>query len=86
MPQIQQLASTEGSEFGQLAAVRSTAFAKVYQKLTPDQKTKLEAMVQARHERHQRPSPDGYQLTSTEGVSKPGALSKNKIRYPLRRC
>ncbi len=55
--QIQQFATTEGSEFGQLAAIRSTASAKVYQKLTPDQKTKLEAMAQARHERHQRPSP-----------------------------
>jgi hypothetical protein len=29
--QIQQLASTEGSELGQLAAIRSTAMAKVYQ-------------------------------------------------------
>jgi len=55
--QIQQLAGTEGSEFGQLAAVRSMAFAKAYQKLTPDQKSKLEAMAQARHERHQRHNP-----------------------------
>jgi len=55
--QIQQLAGTEGSEFGQLAAVRSMAFAKVYQKLTPDQRSKLEAMALARHERHQRPNP-----------------------------
>ncbi len=55
--QIQQLATTEGTEFGQLAAIRSTAFAKMYQNLTPDQKSKLEATAQARHARHQRPAP-----------------------------
>src|SRR5271154_4947806 len=33
--QMQQLAQTEGSELGQLMAIRSTAMAKVYQLLTP---------------------------------------------------
>lgn len=55
--QIQQLATTEGAESGQLAAIRSAAFAKVYQNLTADQKSKLEAMAQTRRARHQRPAP-----------------------------
>ena len=50
--QIQQLTATEGTEFGQLAAIRSSAMAKVYQNLTPDQQAKLDAMQQARHARH----------------------------------
>ena len=51
--QIQQLSKVEGSEIGQLMAIRGTAFAKVYQTLTPDQKQKAEALEQARHQRHQ---------------------------------
>ena len=43
--QIQQLASTEGSEIGQLAAIRGTAMAKVYQILTPDQQQKLASIA-----------------------------------------
>jgi len=50
--QIQQLTATEGSEFGQLAGIRSSAMAKVYQNLTPDQKSKLESLREARHARH----------------------------------
>lgn len=50
--QIQQLTATEGTEFGQLAAIRSSAMAKVYQDLTPDQQAKLDALQQARHVRH----------------------------------
>ena len=50
--QIQQLSATEGNEMGQLASIRSSAFAKFYQELTPDQKAKLESMQQARHARH----------------------------------
>jgi Spy/CpxP family protein refolding chaperone len=46
--QIQQLAKTEGSELGQLMAVRSTARAKVHQILTPEQQQKLTALQQAR--------------------------------------
>jgi len=46
--QIQQLAASEGGEIGQLAAIRSTAMAKVYQILTPDQQQKLAALRQAR--------------------------------------
>jgi len=46
--QIQQLATVEGGEIGQLAAIRGTAMAKVYQTLTPDQQQKLAALHQAR--------------------------------------
>jgi Spy/CpxP family protein refolding chaperone len=46
--QIQQLAATEGGEVGQLAAIRGTAMAKVYQILTPDQQQKLASLRQAR--------------------------------------
>jgi len=46
--QIQQLAKTEGSELGQLMAIRSTAMAKVHQILTPEQQQKLAALEQAR--------------------------------------
>ncbi|MBV9772236.1 MAG: hypothetical protein JOZ32_21870, partial [Bryobacterales bacterium] len=49
--EIQQLASAEGSEVGQLTAIRSTAFAKVYQTLTPDQQQKMAALQQARKAR-----------------------------------
>jgi|HubBroStandDraft_6_1064221.scaffolds.fasta_scaffold246738_2 Spy/CpxP family protein refolding chaperone len=46
--QIQQLAKTEGSELGQLMAIRSTAMAKVHQILTPEQQQKLNDLQQAR--------------------------------------
>jgi Spy/CpxP family protein refolding chaperone len=42
---IQQLAATQGSELGQIATIRGTAMAKVYQILTPDQQQKLAAVV-----------------------------------------
>jgi Spy/CpxP family protein refolding chaperone len=45
--QIQQLASTEGSEVGQLAAIRGTARARAYQVLTPDQQQQLAKLEQA---------------------------------------
>jgi Spy/CpxP family protein refolding chaperone len=51
--QIQQLSATEGNEIGQLTAIRGSAFAKVYQTLTPEQKQKADALEQARHARHQ---------------------------------
>lgn len=44
--QIQRLATVEGQEIGQLAAIRSTAVAKVYKTLTPDQRTKATALQQ----------------------------------------
>jgi Spy/CpxP family protein refolding chaperone len=54
--QIQQLASTQGSELGQLMAIRSTAMAKVYQTLTPDQQQHLAALRAARHAKHPAPA------------------------------
>ncbi len=46
--QIQQLAKTEGSEVGRLAAVRGEAMAKAYQVLTPQQKQELAKLRVAR--------------------------------------
>jgi len=46
--QIQQLSATEGTERGQLAAIRATAFAKLYPALTPEQQQKL---AEFRHSR-----------------------------------
>jgi Spy/CpxP family protein refolding chaperone len=54
--QIQQLATNEGSQVGQLAAIRGTAMAKVYQILTPEQQQKLAALRQARRASHQAPA------------------------------
>jgi Spy/CpxP family protein refolding chaperone len=45
--EIQQLAQAEGSEIGQLAAIRSEAAAKAYQVLTPDQQQQLAKLRQA---------------------------------------
>jgi hypothetical protein len=42
--QIQRLSTTEGQEIGQLMAIRNSAFAKVYKTLTPDQRTRAEAL------------------------------------------
>jgi Spy/CpxP family protein refolding chaperone len=50
--QIQQLAKAEGSEVGQLAAIRGEAMAKVYQMLTPDQQQKLAQLRKARMAAH----------------------------------
>jgi Spy/CpxP family protein refolding chaperone len=47
--QVQQLATTQGSELGQLAAIRAEAFAKVYKTLTPEQQQKVAAFQQSRH-------------------------------------
>jgi Spy/CpxP family protein refolding chaperone len=46
--QIQKLAATEGTEAGQLSAIRATALSKVYKVLTPDQQRKLEELQQSR--------------------------------------
>ena len=47
--QIQQLATTEGNEVGQLAAIRASANAKMYKMLTPEQQQKLSTLQTAMH-------------------------------------
>ncbi len=54
--QIQKLASTEGTEIGQLTAIRSEAFAKVYKTLTPEQQQKLHSLEQAMHSGRRGPA------------------------------
>ncbi len=41
---IQHLSTTEGQEIGQLLAIRSSAVAKVYSALTPEQRVKADAL------------------------------------------
>ena len=43
---IQRLATTEGQEIGQLTAIRSSAVAKVYRTLTPEQQHRADALRQ----------------------------------------
>lgn len=62
--EIQKLSAREGHEIGKLVAIRSSAAAKVYQSLTPDQQTKAEALHRMmrrgfRHEIDGAPSPSG---------------------------
>ena len=53
--QIQKLSSAEGSEIGQIMAIHDSAFSKVYQTLSPEQKQKLAELRQARQQaRHAR--------------------------------
>ena len=47
---IQQLSATEGSEIGQMMAIRNSAFSKVYQTLSPEQKSKLAELESARRD------------------------------------
>jgi Spy/CpxP family protein refolding chaperone len=57
MNMIKQLSATEGNEIGQMTAIRSSAMAKAYQNLNPEQKQKvaeLERAHQAARE-HGRP-------------------------------
>jgi hypothetical protein len=42
--QIQRLSAAEGKDVGELVRIRSTAMAKVYKNLTPDQKTRATAL------------------------------------------
>ena len=42
--QIQRLSTTEGQEIGQLLAIRSSAVANVYKTLSPNQKTRADAL------------------------------------------
>jgi LTXXQ motif family protein len=52
--QIQRLATVEGQEIGQLAAIRSTAAATLYKTLTPDQKAKATALQHLLMPEHMR--------------------------------
>ena len=54
--QIQQLASAEGPQLAQLAAIRAGAMAKFYAILTPDQQQKLAQLRQSRQQQHRRPA------------------------------
>jgi Spy/CpxP family protein refolding chaperone len=54
--EIQQLANTEGSQIGQLAAIRGAAMAKAYQVLTPDQQQKLQSLRESWHAAHRERS------------------------------
>ena len=47
--QIQQLAATEGTEMGQLAAIRASAHAKMFKMLTPEQQQKLSTLQASMH-------------------------------------
>jgi len=49
--QIQQLATSEGTEMGQLAAIRAGAMSQLYKNLTPDQQQKLATFQQSMHGR-----------------------------------
>jgi Spy/CpxP family protein refolding chaperone len=53
--QIQQLSATQGTEMGQLTAIRSSAHAKMFQILTPEQQQKLSTLQAARHARRGQP-------------------------------
>jgi Spy/CpxP family protein refolding chaperone len=50
--QIQQLAATEGTEIGQMAAIRASAHAKMFKMLTPEQQQKFSALQAANHHSH----------------------------------
>jgi len=52
--EIQQMASAEGPELAQLAAIRASASAKFYSTLTADQQQKLQALHQARGQNRQQ--------------------------------
>ena len=55
--QIQQLSATEGTEMGQLTAIRASARAQMFKMLTPEQQQKLSTLQAAMHSRrHSRPS------------------------------
>jgi Spy/CpxP family protein refolding chaperone len=53
--QIQQLTAAEGTQMGQLAAIRASAQAKMYKILTPDQQQKLSTLQAAMHGRRRGP-------------------------------
>jgi Spy/CpxP family protein refolding chaperone len=53
--QIQQLSATEGTEMGQLAAIRASAHAKMFKMLTPEQQQKLATIQASMHNRRHGP-------------------------------
>jgi Spy/CpxP family protein refolding chaperone len=55
--QIQQLAATEGTEIGQLAAIRASARAQMFKMLTPEQQQKLSTLQTAMHHSRRGPAP-----------------------------
>ena len=55
--QIQQLSATEGTEMGQLAAIRASARAQMFKMLTPDQQQKLSTLQAAMHHSRRGASP-----------------------------
>ena len=54
--QIQQLAATEGTEMGQLAAIRASAHASMFKMLTPEQQQKLSTLQASMHGRRHGPA------------------------------
>jgi Spy/CpxP family protein refolding chaperone len=54
--QIQQLSATEGTEMGQLAAIRASAHAKMFKMLTPEQQQKLSTLQASMHNRRHGPA------------------------------
>jgi Spy/CpxP family protein refolding chaperone len=59
--QIQQLSATEGSEMGQLTAIRASAHAKMFKMLTPDQQQKLSTLQASMHSRRHGPAAGAVQ-------------------------
>ena len=55
--QIRQLASTEGTEMGQLAAIHASARAQMFKMLTPEQQQKLSTIQASMHSRRRGRAP-----------------------------
>jgi Spy/CpxP family protein refolding chaperone len=55
--QIQQLASTEGTEMGQLAAIHASARAQMFKMLTPEQQQKLSTIQASMHSQRRGRAP-----------------------------
>jgi Spy/CpxP family protein refolding chaperone len=54
--QIQQLSATQGTEMGQLAAIRASARAKMFKMLTPEQQQKLFTLQTSMHSHRRAPA------------------------------
>lgn len=59
--QIQQLSAAEGTQMGQLAAIRASAHAKMFKMLTPDQQQKLSTLQASMHSRRHAPTAGAVQ-------------------------
>ena len=59
--QIQQLSATEGTEMGQLTAIRASAHAKMFKMLTPEQQQKLSTLQASMHGRRHGPAAGAVQ-------------------------